>query len=135
MKKLILIIPLFLGLFLLNLQCHLPEPVDPSTIEVKDPTPDFAVSFDNAAETAPTNVTFTNLSKDAISYTWTFGDSTTNSTQASPTHFYKDHDTYKVTLEATNIKGIKKAITKNVKVKTITFERVFDVNSTPSNVG
>jgi hypothetical protein len=49
-------------------------------------------------------VAFSNLSSNATSYLWNFGDSTT-ATQVNPFHFYFDNDCYIVTLFATNSCG------------------------------
>lgn len=57
-------------------------------------------------------VTFTNLSKDAVSYQWEFGDGQT-STEANPVHTYAENGSYTVTLTATN-KGGDSKFTDNV---------------------
>ncbi len=49
-------------------------------------------------------VTFTNMSENATSYAWTFGDGNT-SIDENPTHTYAKNDTYTVTLTATNKGG------------------------------
>jgi len=51
-----------------------------------------------------TTVTFNNLTTNATSYLWDFGDGTT-STEASPTHTYTTDGIYDVTLTATNACG------------------------------
>jgi len=54
--------------------------------------------------TTPLEVTFTNTSTNAISYSWDFGDGNT-STTASPVHTYIAAGTYTVSLTATNTDG------------------------------
>lgn len=46
-------------------------------------------------------VTFTNISKDATTYAWEFGDGET-STEANPIHTYAENGSYTVTLTASN---------------------------------
>ena len=55
----------------------------------------FAISTDNFLE-----VSFSNFSQNATSYTWDFGDNMT-STEESPTHTYAEAGEYTVTLTAT----------------------------------
>jgi len=50
-------------------------------------------------------VTFTNMSKDATSYTWEFGDGTLFSEQENPVHEYAAAGTYHVKLTAKNAAG------------------------------
>ena len=50
-------------------------------------------------------VTFTNVSKDAESYAWDFGDGSEISAEANPVHTYAAAGTYKVVLTATNKAG------------------------------
>lgn len=45
--------------------------------------------------------TFTNLSTNAVSYSWNFGDSSPGSTSANPSHTYTTNGTYTVTLTVT----------------------------------
>lgn len=49
-------------------------------------------------------VTFTNISKDATTYAWEFGDGET-STEANPVHTYAENGEYTVTLTASNEVG------------------------------
>jgi len=53
---------------------------------------------------AGTTVTFTNLSMNATSYLWSFGDGGT-SAQTNPVHTYANLTSYRVTLRATNLCG------------------------------
>ena len=68
---------------------------------VNDPIASFQyeVSSDNYLE-----VTFTNYSQNATSYSWNFGDSET-STEANPVHTFAATGSYTVTLTATNADG------------------------------
>jgi len=62
------------------------------------PSTDFSFDVNDAS------VTFTNLSTDADSYSWDFGDGAT-STDANPTHEYSASGFYTVILVATNSCG------------------------------
>lgn len=64
------------------------------------PSPDFSFEIDDKT------VTFTNLSEDADSYSWDFGDSNT-STDENPVHTYGAYGDYDVRLTATNEDGEK----------------------------
>lgn len=67
-----------------------------------DPVDNPVASFQYAiSETNFFEVTFTNYSQDAISYSWNFGDTET-STDENPVHVYAETGTYEVTLTATN---------------------------------
>ena len=63
-----------------------------------DPEPKARFSY----EVNELTVTFTNLSKDANSYEWTFGDGSAVSTEANPVHTYADGGTFTVKLKAIN---------------------------------
>ncbi len=72
-------------------------------VQVYDPpVPDFSASPTMGAE--PLAVQFTNLSQNASSYLWTFGDGS-SSTAVSPAHTYQNSGVYTVTLRATNPGG------------------------------
>lgn len=66
------------------------------------PTVDFSVSPE--AIEIYQEVSFTNLSTDADTYAWDFGDETT-STDMNPIHVYTESGTYTVKLVATNVDG------------------------------
>jgi PKD repeat protein len=66
--------------------------------ESSKPTADFSFSISGK------NVTFTNASVGASSYTWDFGDGN-SSEEESPEHIYSNAGTYKVKLTATNSAG------------------------------
>lgn len=65
----------------------------------KEPTSDF--NWDPIAPKAGQEVKFTNLSKDAKSYSWNFGDMSIGS-ETNPTHIYKNKGNYIVDLSAHN---------------------------------
>jgi len=60
-----------------------------------EPKADFKYTIDNL------RVTFTNLSDDANSYEWNFGDGS-NSIEKNPAHTYSDYGIYNVSLKAIN---------------------------------
>lgn len=72
------------------------------------PTVDFSFNATN------NNVTFTNLSQNAQTYTWSFGDGS-SSTLANPGHSYVSTGTYTVSLTASNPCG-SQTITKTVTI-------------------
>ncbi|WP_299555954.1 PKD domain-containing protein [Seonamhaeicola sp.] len=77
--------------------------------------PDF--TFDDDA--SDYDVTFTNASELATSYSWDFGDGTGSSTEENPTYSYTDdglEKTYMVTLTTTNFLNKTTSITKEVTV-------------------
>jgi PKD repeat protein len=63
----------------------------------------------------PCKVTFNNLSENATSYYWDFGDGK-NSSSTNPNHTYTEGGTYSVTLKAFNSVG-NDVMTKTVKIK------------------
>lgn len=66
------------------------------------PTADF--TFEPSEITVYDEVTFTNISSDAESYAWDFGDGST-SFDANPTHVFRSAGTFTVKLTATNEDG------------------------------
>ena len=71
-----------------------------SFVTVNDvPTADFMSIGNNQT------VTFTNLSTNAVSYVWDFGDNSPVSTDVNPTYTYAADGTYNVVLTATNACG------------------------------
>ncbi|CAN5637141.1 hypothetical protein BH11BAC2_BH11BAC2_11410 [soil metagenome] len=60
-------------------------------------------------------VTFTNTSSGGTSYSWTFGDGTTSTSQ-NPTHTYSSSGTYNVTLVVTNAFGCTATLSQSVVV-------------------
>ena len=86
-----------------------------SIITITNSTTSIVAYFSVSNNTLTTNypIAFTNLSNNATSYLWNFGDSTT-STLTSPTHFYTTAGTYTVTLTAYN------GLQQNVFMQTIT---------------
>lgn len=73
-------------------------------VSCKPKVEEVKAMFSYEAEDA--TVTFTNMSKNADSYAWNFGDGET-STEANPVHTYAAAGTYTVELKATNAGGSK----------------------------
>ena len=74
------------------------------------PTADF--TFSPADVEIYDEVTFTNASADADTFSWEFGDGAT-STEENPTHTYTAEGTFTVKLTASNIDGSKN-VTKDI---------------------
>lgn len=91
-----------------------------ATVTVKEkeqialPVADFSII--GANNYAPSTVSFSNSSKNAVSYIWNFGDGST-STLYVPSHLYTKGGTYNVTLTAKNSEGKESIISKTVVVK------------------
>jgi PKD repeat protein len=85
------------GLFLVVINCKKTGPTDADTnAEDNDPSASFASAFQ-----AEGTVSFTNASKNASSYLWNFGDSTTSTSNAvTVVHQYNRNGTYRTTLTA-----------------------------------
>ncbi len=83
-----------------------PEPTE-------DPIASFQyeISEDNFLE-----VSFTNFSQNAETYSWNFGDGNT-STEENPTHVYDDIGTYEVVLTATNSEGVSASFSETIEIK------------------
>jgi PKD repeat protein len=69
------------------------------------PKPTAGFSFTSSSTTAPSLVTFTNISINASSFTWDFGDNS-NSTMQNPTHTYNSGGSYVVKLIANGAGGV-----------------------------
>jgi PKD repeat protein len=80
--------------------------VDNFVLQIKVPAqpPVAAFTADRTSGEAPLTVTFTNLSTDATSYVWAFGDGGT-STEEDPIHTFESPGTYTVQLTATGEGG------------------------------
>lgn len=77
----------------------------------KVPNADFEIQTPFVA--SPTEVTFTNKSSNATSYSWDFGDSSSLSNEVNPNHSYKKSGSFNVSLTAFNNEGshtVKKSI-------------------------
>lgn len=77
----------------------------------------FMVDFSYSVEGS--TVTFENESKDAVSYSWDFGDGNT-STEENPIHTYDADGAYTVVLTGTSASGESKDATKTVTIDTTT---------------
>jgi PKD repeat protein len=91
---------------------HYDDPSDEPAIPGAAPIVGFSYEV-NAKE-----VTFTNTSGNADSYSWNFGDDATSS-EESPVHTYTSDGSYDVTLTATNAQG-ESSVTKSVVVSSST---------------
>ncbi len=63
-------------------------------------TASFTMTNNNCI--GPCTVNFTSTSTNATTYDWDFGDGSTHSTEANPTHYYSANGNYTVTLTASN---------------------------------
>jgi PKD repeat protein len=80
---------------------------------------------DSGAGLAPSTVNFTNVSTNATSYVWDFGDNTT-STVGSPSHTYTHGGVYTVKLTATGAGG-SHSTSKTVNIQTPTSLKIVSV--------
>lgn len=87
---------------------------------VKNPTADFTANPTQADLSNP-EVTFTNTSQNATSYSWNFGDGSPVSTNQNTSHVYpNDHaGTYTVTLTATNSLGCSSTKTTTIQIDSL----------------
>jgi gliding motility-associated-like protein len=95
---------------------------------------DFTTNANDVDALDPT-VMFTNLSSNATSFNWNFGD-LTSSTTMHPNHIYQQEGTYLTTLIANNQYGCRDTISKLVEIKPIfTFyaPNAFSPNDDSSN--
>jgi len=67
--------------------------------------PEANFSADPSTGYAPLNVVFTDLSSNASSWDWNFGDGSANSTEKNPIHAYTANGIYTVTLTVGNMNG------------------------------
>jgi PKD repeat protein len=89
-----------LGIFALMLFSSCNKKNDKST---NKPSAKFSISgFENPV---PSTITFINVSSNATSYLWNFGDGTT-STDINPTHTYNSNGSYLMRLRATGPEGV-----------------------------
>lgn len=91
------------------------------TEDAPAPTAIFSTSVDGF------DVTFTNSSKDASTYSWTFGDGS-NSTEANPAHTYAANGDYDVTLTATGDGG-ENAMTQAVTIEVSPYINNWDITN------
>ncbi len=73
-----------------GMSCHKNEPI---------PVADFNIYHSSQALSVPDTVTFKNLSQNAPTFEWDFGDHNT-STEANPVHIYTVPGTYDIVLKA-----------------------------------
>ena len=84
-----------------------------TVIDPNAPVADFSASVTSGY--APLSVQFTDVSQNAISRSWDFGDGAT-STEQNPSHIYSTAGTYTVSLTATNANGTSPAKTATITV-------------------
>ena len=80
-------------------------------LNVEGANPDF--SADQTSVCRETEISFTDLSADAVSWVWDFGDGSSLDSTQNPTHAYSSPGTYTVSLEATSSLGCTETIIKN----------------------
>lgn len=84
--------------------------------EEEEPVPDPIASFQFAISTTNyLEVTFTDYSQNAASYSWNFGDSN-SSTLQNPTHAYAAAGTYTVVLTVKNSKNVEATFSQNIEI-------------------
>lgn len=82
------------------------------TVDIPVPiVPNFTVVYDTV--NVNDNVLFTNSSSGSVTYSWDFGDSTSDSLE-NPTHSFGNVGTYPVTLTATNQYGCQEMFTDSI---------------------
>lgn len=87
----------------------------PNFVRIQEgPDADFTYNPKEPTTKDPT-VKFTDISKDAISYLWDFGDES-GSTDRNPTHFYKDTGDFAVLLTVKSANGCTDTIRQNLRV-------------------
>ena len=109
----------FIGccLFLLVSSCHL-ELLDP----IKNGLiADFAFTFEEESLIVPITVTFENLSTEAVSYEWDFGDGSPTSSDFNPIHHYEKPGDHTISLTARNEDGEIDMISYPISIATFTF--------------
>ena len=88
----------------------------PAFVKVQDgPNADFSYS-PTEITTLNSTVHFSNLSKDAVAYSWNFGDNSV-SELSNPNHSYKDTGTYNIILIAKHQNGCVDTTSKNLDVQ------------------
>lgn len=101
---------------------------NPNTCNKKDsisrtvtifPVPDANFTFAPVIPIPNTPVTFTNTSKQATDYAWSFGDNSV-STEVNPTHLYRKSGKYNVCLAARNKQGCVDTVCKQVEADILT---------------
>ena len=120
LKKIKTLIVLFIGLLLIN-SCKKTDP----------PIASFSMDKNNVS--VNTYINFTNLSLNATSYIWDFGDGGT-STQENPGHLFTTAGTFTITLTATG-KGGSNSTTKSVVINEAAPIATFSMDKTTCNIG
>ncbi|MDP9190341.1 MAG: PKD domain-containing protein [Acidobacteriota bacterium] len=97
--------------------------------ETTGPIPDF--TWTPGTPKPGQTVKFTNLSSDATSYSWTFGDGS-SSNAVDPEHKFATEKTYRVTLTARNSSGQESSITKEITVSTVPIVPIANFSARPN---
>ena len=97
--------------------------VIPVVLKVVEVTADFSMSTDNCP--AVCEVQFQNLSINAESYVWDFGDGSPISEEASPKHSYLNPGTFQVKLKALRPGSKPDSTSKTVTVQQVKFDKSF----------
>ena len=94
--------------------------------------PNAVAAFAPSADTVciGQNITFTNGSTNASSYTWNFGDGTSTSSATNPSHSYTASGTYTINLIAVNSNGCNDTIAMPITVLTLQTISSFTANPT-----
>ncbi len=82
-------------------------------IPVEDPVASFQYEID---DNDFLQVTFINVSQNAETYSWDFGDGN-NSAEENPVHVYQSTGTYEVTLTATNSAGVNSTFSQSIELE------------------
>ncbi|MEM9022743.1 MAG: PKD domain-containing protein, partial [Bacteroidota bacterium] len=106
--------------------------VQPAFIKASGPMADLAVSDTNACQ--PVDIQFTDLSAQAVSWEWYFGDGAV-SYQQHPVHTYKDPGTYSVSLLARDSLGCTEYQSFEFIKVHATPEAAFSISSTTACLG
>ena len=80
-----------------------------------DPVANFTARTDY---TVTGRISFTNVSTNAVSYSWSFGDGG-SSTEANPVYTFSKNGNYKVTLTATNKSGVSKSVSSTIGINDV----------------
>ncbi|KAA0989242.1 PKD domain-containing protein [Dyadobacter aurulentus] len=105
------------------------------TIEVKAEGPNANFTMDKTECEAPCEVSFTNGSINADTYSWDFGDNSGANNETSPKHSYNVPGTYTVVLTATGAGGSdKQTMTVTIRVKSVSAIQIKSEYNFPTDI-